>query len=155
MDILKSLPILHAFMAIRSAKIFKFSLTLDFGNWKSLDPTIILAGECESLTHISSNLDVNECLIKAHRCHQNASCINTIGNYSCLCDGRFNGDGFLCIGMVFIFDRFYYPPFFYLNVSQAIKWLGTNLFLIFDCYEGIMGYALIIVVFKSLISFNW
>lgn len=41
-------------------------------------------------------IEINECLIGAHSCHENANCINTIGSYSCRCKSGYEGDGFQC-----------------------------------------------------------
>ena len=43
--------------------------------------------------------DVDECERGLDMCHYNATCNNTIGNYSCMCDDGFRGDGFNCTGM--------------------------------------------------------
>jgi len=45
-------------------------------------------------------LDVNECTntvvgLPNANCHQNATCINTIGSYFCICHTGLNGDGTL------------------------------------------------------------
>ena len=33
-----------------------------------------------------------------YRCHQNATCTNTIGSFKCDCDAGFNGTGIVCEG---------------------------------------------------------
>ena len=44
--------------------------------------------------------DVDECTLSKTPCHQNATCNNTIGSYSCTCRRGFTGDGFnICSGM--------------------------------------------------------
>ena len=41
------------------------------------------------------NTDINECTtLGLDACHPNATCNNTVGNYSCVCDPGFAGDGF-------------------------------------------------------------
>ena len=51
---------------------------------------------------ISSNsniyLDLNECDLDMHGCHDNATCNNTDGSYSCECVEGYTGDGFNCTG---------------------------------------------------------
>ncbi len=47
---------------------------------------------------ISSNPDVDECTSKTDNCHTNAACINTVGNFTCTCNGGYNGDGVNCTG---------------------------------------------------------
>ena len=44
-------------------------------------------------------LDVDECSTNAHSCHSNASCTNTVGNYTCSCNDGFVGDGRNCTGL--------------------------------------------------------
>ncbi|KAM4770876.1 uncharacterized protein WCC33_002646 [Rhinophrynus dorsalis] len=41
-------------------------------------------------------VDLNECTISVHHCHQNSICENTKGSYSCLCKPGYTGDGFTC-----------------------------------------------------------
>ncbi|XP_062499001.1 fibrillin-2-like [Corticium candelabrum] len=40
--------------------------------------------------------DIDECSIGSHKCHTNANCTNTIGNYSCSCHNCYTGNGFSC-----------------------------------------------------------
>lgn len=46
-------------------------------------------------------LDVNECQDGTNECHVNATCYNSVGNYSCECDIGFSGNGFHCQGEQF------------------------------------------------------
>lgn len=46
-------------------------------------------------------LDVNECQDGSNECHLNATCYNSVGNYSCECDIGFSGNGFHCQGEQF------------------------------------------------------
>ena len=41
--------------------------------------------------------DIDECAAAAP-CDSNAVCTNTIGNYTCACNGGYEGDGFTCTG---------------------------------------------------------
>ena len=34
---------------------------------------------------------------RTHNCHDNATCANTFGSYTCSCNGNFYGDGFCCL----------------------------------------------------------
>ena len=43
--------------------------------------------------------DINECTNSTNDCHQNSTCTNSIGSYSCKCNQGFNGNGTSCIGM--------------------------------------------------------
>ncbi len=40
--------------------------------------------------------DVDECATGANGCHENASCTNTEGGFSCSCDPGYDGDGITC-----------------------------------------------------------
>lgn len=40
-------------------------------------------------------IEEDECL--SVPCHPNATCINTVGGFSCTCDGGLVGDGFVCV----------------------------------------------------------
>ena len=41
-------------------------------------------------------LDIDECL--SDSCDSNATCINTVGSFTCTCDSGYSGDGFQCTG---------------------------------------------------------
>ena len=43
-----------------------------------------------------SFIDIIECL--SNPCHQNATCTNTPGSFTCVCDSNFYGNGFICSG---------------------------------------------------------
>ena len=43
-------------------------------------------------------IDVDECSPSTDDCHENASCINTNGSFSCKCNFGFFGDGKFCSG---------------------------------------------------------
>ena len=48
---------------------------------------------------ISLISDIDECTTAADaRCDTNAGCTNTIGNYTCACNGGYEGDGLMCTG---------------------------------------------------------
>ena len=46
-------------------------------------------------TFISDN---NECTLRTHNCHNNATCTNTNGSFSCACDTGYSGNGVTCTG---------------------------------------------------------
>ena len=41
---------------------------------------------------------MNECGTNKSRCHENAHCNNTDGDYNCTCNQGYEGDGFNCTG---------------------------------------------------------
>ncbi len=43
-------------------------------------------------------LDFDECSNDTQTCGVDATCINTPGNYSCVCNTGFDGDGYHCNG---------------------------------------------------------
>ena len=44
-------------------------------------------------------LDVDECKLETYTCDRNATCVNTAGEYNCLCNHGYDGDGKVCYGM--------------------------------------------------------
>ena len=44
-------------------------------------------------------VDIDECSIGSHDCHQNATCINTPEHFNCSCLPGFTRDGHQCYGM--------------------------------------------------------
>ena len=42
--------------------------------------------------------DIDECESDQNQCHENATCTNRDGNYTCSCNDGFMGDGFSCSG---------------------------------------------------------
>ena len=50
--------------------------------------------------HLYSITDIDECKIGIDLCHDNATCSNTNGSYTCQCKSGFSGNGTtLCAGM--------------------------------------------------------
>jgi hypothetical protein len=45
-----------------------------------------------------SNLDIDECSTGTHTCHANATCMDTIGSYTCACIEFFTGNRTYCEG---------------------------------------------------------
>lgn len=39
---------------------------------------------------------IDECSLSLHKCHRNATCINTPGSYDCKCNRGFIGNGLIC-----------------------------------------------------------
>ncbi|XP_028412098.1 fibrillin-1-like [Dendronephthya gigantea] len=44
----------------------------------------------------SATRDVDECALETHYCHYEATCNNTIGSYTCVCNEGFSGNGTIC-----------------------------------------------------------
>ena len=40
--------------------------------------------------------DINECNLGYHNCDDNATCSDTIGSFTCVCDLGYSGDGVTC-----------------------------------------------------------
>lgn len=53
--------------------------------------------ECITINGVSSCADVDECSNNTHGCTQNASCANTMGAFTCLCDPGYSADGVECV----------------------------------------------------------
>ena len=43
-------------------------------------------------------LDMNECSLNTHKCHENGYCNNTKGSYYCTCNAGYTGNGTACSG---------------------------------------------------------
>ena len=43
-------------------------------------------------------IDNNECLLATHNCHNNATCFNTDGSFTCACNTGYSGNGVSCKG---------------------------------------------------------
>jgi hypothetical protein len=41
---------------------------------------------------------VDECGSDTHNCHDNATCTNTEGSFTCACKNGFSGNGIICEG---------------------------------------------------------
>lgn len=53
--------------------------------------------DCDNIAILPSSLDIDECAsADTNECHDNSTCVNTIGQYYCTCDEGFSGDGFDC-----------------------------------------------------------
>lgn len=63
-------------------------------------PIHLMGSECYYSFFKTAVLDQDECLLKFHSCHFNATCTNTIGSYTCTCNDGFLGNGTMCIGRV-------------------------------------------------------
>ena len=44
--------------------------------------------------------DINECSVKSHNCHSDATCTNTKGSFLCNCNNGYSGSGVNCTGIV-------------------------------------------------------
>ena len=58
------------------------------------------------LTDISFlNLELNECEDNLDNCHPNATCNNTQGSFTCMCEAGFEGNGTDCQGRLALCSR--------------------------------------------------
>ena len=55
--------------------------------------------------HFVSHADIDECALDMDDCSENAICTNTHGNFSCMCDEGYDGDGTTCVGKYVIETR--------------------------------------------------
>ena len=50
------------------------------------------------------NSDIDECSEGLHDCHGDATCVDTFGDFDCICKPGFHGDGInKCLGIFFLF----------------------------------------------------
>jgi len=43
--------------------------------------------------------------LKTDNCHSEATCANTLGNYTCTCNSGYSGDGFNCEGIIIYYEK--------------------------------------------------
>ena len=74
---------------------------------KAMDSTVQVRGATYCLCFLRGNYtfviyhlaaDIPECVRELDDCDMNATCINTVGSYDCLCNTGFTGNGFTCTG---------------------------------------------------------
>ena len=53
-------------------------------------------------TNFCVSTDIDECTANSHDCHLDATCSNTDGSFSCICNQGYSGDGKQCDGMFVI-----------------------------------------------------
>ena len=56
--------------------------------------------------------DINECLTNSGGCHSDATCTNTVGAHTCVCNNGFTGSGTTCSG------RLWYCIILFHNISR-------------------------------------
>ena len=71
-------------------------------------------------------LDEDECALGNHSCHSQATCINTIGSYTCHCDEGFTGNGTICRGIVVGFRNMIYHYTDYITNHHSFIPLTTH-----------------------------
>ena len=63
-----------------------------------------------------------------HRCDPNATCVNNIGSYDCMCDPGYTGDGFNCTSRILIIiclSASIYFLFYTLQTLMSVNWGRT------------------------------
>ena len=50
---------------------------------------------------LCTSSDINECVEGTAKCDSNATCMNIVGSYTCICDYGYTGDGFDCTSEYF------------------------------------------------------
>ena len=89
--------------------------------------------------------DINECAYYADCCHEDATCTNTEGSFTCSCNEGFTGDGKQCEGMdavncnysqeqVMIIKRIERASCILLNSSSCVK-AGTTAIIHSNIYK--------------------
>lgn len=68
--------------------------------------------------------DIDECS-GGHTCDSSATCHNTDGSYTCVCDSGYGGDGYTCRGIVL--DQLLRPQLF-VSILKIIKVLFCHSF---------------------------
>ena len=54
------------------------------------------------LIYYTHSLDIDECTTNTDNCDINATCTNTVGNFTCTCNTGYTGNGLSCTGLWFI-----------------------------------------------------
>ena len=53
---------------------------------------------CDEHLCLLFDTDIDECATNNGGCSSDASCSNTVGNFTCTCHNGYTGDGFTCAG---------------------------------------------------------
>ena len=86
-----------------SARSFLFSKQQHSPQAVEGDATLSAKMAWASLTVFCLFLDINECAVASHKCDKNAQCVDTDGNYTCLCSPGYTGNGFECASRLYTF----------------------------------------------------
>lgn len=101
----------HVSMALETSLVY---VTMDLKAMVSSVQVIVLTLCMESSSgHVSCDcIDINECADEElNNCHVNATCLDTIGSFTCTCKEGYEGNGTSCTGKCTCGLQFYKPCF--------------------------------------------
>jgi len=75
------------------------------------------------------SVDVDECDVNAplHDCHPNATCENTIGSFTCVCNPSFTGSGKMCQRRSFQMSAASHCSFNYTVYASAMQCIWNSI----------------------------
>eukprot|EP00794_Sanderia_malayensis_P014697 gene14697-16223_t len=94
--------------------------------------TMVMDHIVKRLTTVPISLDIDECHLRVHDCHENATCTNTHGRFSCTCKYGFTGNGTMCKDVDECRSQTH-------NCDQRAKCVNMLGGYICNCNDGFMG----------------
>ena len=92
--------------------------------------TIVYTCHCQSgFDGLTCNNNINECLDGTNDCHPFATCIDTIGSFTCTCISGYEGNGLNCTGItLLLLWLFSFPSIIYLLIVIDFQQLNAPLY---------------------------